>query len=53
VKGWSDQSAVGNGRPFLPGDLKFKDLNFDGFINQGSNTVAWSRRQFLPETRHF
>jgi TonB-linked SusC/RagA family outer membrane protein len=39
VAGWSDQSALGNGRPFLPGDLKFKDLNFDGFINQGSNTV--------------
>jgi TonB-linked SusC/RagA family outer membrane protein len=39
VKGWSDQTATGNGRPFMPGDLKFKDLNFDGFINQGSNTV--------------
>ena len=37
--GWADQSAVGNGRPFLAGDLKFKDLNGDGFINQGSNTV--------------
>ncbi|MDR1102533.1 MAG: TonB-dependent receptor [Tannerella sp.] len=37
--GWADQSAVGNGRPFLAGDLKFKDKNSDGFINQGSNTV--------------
>jgi TonB-linked SusC/RagA family outer membrane protein len=37
--GWADQSAVGNGRPFLAGDLKFKDTNNDGFINQGNNTV--------------
>jgi TonB-linked SusC/RagA family outer membrane protein len=37
--GWADQTAVGNGRPFLAGDLKFKDLNNDGFINQGDNTV--------------
>jgi TonB-linked SusC/RagA family outer membrane protein len=37
--GWADQSAVGNGRPFLAGDLKFKDSNNDGSINQGSNTV--------------
>lgn len=39
VTGWADQSALGNGRPFEPGDLKFKDIDFDNFINQGSNTV--------------
>jgi TonB-linked SusC/RagA family outer membrane protein len=37
--GWADQSATGNGRPFLAGDLKFKDVNNDRYINQGSNTV--------------
>jgi TonB-linked SusC/RagA family outer membrane protein len=37
--GWADQSSVGNGRAFLAGDLKFKNLNNDNFINQGSNTV--------------
>jgi TonB-linked SusC/RagA family outer membrane protein len=39
VTGWADQSALGNGRPFREGDLKFKDLNNDNYINQGSNTV--------------
>jgi TonB-linked SusC/RagA family outer membrane protein len=39
VSGWADQTALGNGRAFLPGDLKFKDLNNDGYINQGSATV--------------
>jgi TonB-linked SusC/RagA family outer membrane protein len=38
--GWADQSAVGNGRGFYAGDLKFKDRNGDGFINQGNNTVT-------------
>jgi TonB-linked SusC/RagA family outer membrane protein len=37
--GWANQSAVGNGRPFLAGDLKFKDIDNSGYINQGSNTV--------------
>jgi TonB-linked SusC/RagA family outer membrane protein len=36
---WADQSAVGNGRGFYAGDLKFADLNDDGKIDQGSNTV--------------
>jgi TonB-linked SusC/RagA family outer membrane protein len=40
AEGWANQSATGNGRPFRAGDLKFKDLNGDNFINQGSNTVA-------------
>jgi hypothetical protein len=38
--GWANQAALGNGRPFREGDLKFQDLNEDGFINQGSNTVG-------------
>jgi TonB-linked SusC/RagA family outer membrane protein len=37
--GWANQSAIGNGRPFREGDLKFKDLNEDTYINQGGNTV--------------
>jgi TonB-linked SusC/RagA family outer membrane protein len=37
--GWANQSALGNGRPFVAGDLKFRDVNEDGRINQGSNTV--------------
>jgi hypothetical protein len=37
--GWANQSAVGNGRAFLAGDIKFKDVDGDGNINQGSNTV--------------
>jgi TonB-linked SusC/RagA family outer membrane protein len=36
---WADQSAVGNGRGFQAGDLKFRDINGDGYINQGSNTL--------------
>lgn len=28
-----------NNREYLPGDLKFADLNQDGFINEGENTV--------------
>ena len=37
--GWANQAALGNGRPFMAGDLKFRDLNGDGRINQGANTV--------------
>jgi TonB-linked SusC/RagA family outer membrane protein len=37
--GWANQSAVGNGLPSLAGDIKFRDLNGDGRINPGSNTV--------------
>jgi hypothetical protein len=37
--GWANQSALGNGRPFREGDLKFQDLNGDNVISQGSNTV--------------
>jgi TonB-linked SusC/RagA family outer membrane protein len=39
AEGWANQTAVGNGRAFLAGDLKFKDLNNYRYINQGSNTV--------------
>ena len=39
VSGWADQTSIVNGRPSREGDLKFKDLNNDGYINQGSNTV--------------
>jgi TonB-linked SusC/RagA family outer membrane protein len=40
VANWADQSALNNyGRAFAPGDLKFADLNGDGRIDQGSNTV--------------
>ncbi|QEC54188.1 TonB-linked SusC/RagA family outer membrane protein [Anseongella ginsenosidimutans] len=37
----ADQSFLqnSNNRQYLPGDLKFADLNQDGFINQGENTV--------------
>jgi TonB-linked SusC/RagA family outer membrane protein len=37
--GWANQTALGNGRAFREGDLKFKDLNEDTRINPGSNTV--------------
>jgi TonB-linked SusC/RagA family outer membrane protein len=37
---WADQSAVGNGRGFQAGDLKFRDINGDGYINRGSNTLS-------------
>jgi TonB-linked SusC/RagA family outer membrane protein len=37
--GWANQTALGNGRPFREGDLKFKDVNNDGYVNPGSNTV--------------
>jgi TonB-linked SusC/RagA family outer membrane protein len=37
--GWANQSAIGTGVPFRAGDLKFQDVNNDGRINQGSNTV--------------
>ncbi|MDR1880954.1 MAG: SusC/RagA family TonB-linked outer membrane protein, partial [Tannerellaceae bacterium] len=36
---WADQSALGNGRAFKAGDLKFRDRNNDGLVNNGSNTV--------------
>jgi TonB-linked SusC/RagA family outer membrane protein len=36
---WADQSALGNGRAFKAGDLKFRDRNNDGVVNNGSNTV--------------
>jgi hypothetical protein len=37
---WADQSALyGQGGVSLEGDLKFKDLNYDNFINKGGNTV--------------
>lgn len=38
---WADQSFLqnSNGRIYLAGDLKFNDLNGDGAINQGSNTL--------------
>ncbi|MGN6342644.1 MAG: SusC/RagA family TonB-linked outer membrane protein [Ginsengibacter sp.] len=37
----ADQSAiiVSSGNKLLPGDIKFKDLNGDGKINQGKNTL--------------
>jgi TonB-linked SusC/RagA family outer membrane protein len=37
---WADQSALDPGRPFLAGDLKYEDLNGDGVINKGNNTVS-------------
>lgn len=42
VKSHADQTQVGswnNGYQFYAGDLKFKDLNNDGFINRGDGTV--------------
>lgn len=38
----ADQSAVqvSSGNKVMPGDIKFKDLNGDGKINQGKNTLA-------------
>lgn len=41
IAGHADQSFLqnSNNRQYLPGDLKFADLNQDGFINQGANTV--------------
>lgn len=37
----ADQSFLqnSNNRVYLPGDLKFADLNGDGVINQGDNTI--------------
>jgi TonB-linked SusC/RagA family outer membrane protein len=40
---WADQSAVGyggSGYKFYAGDIKFADLNNDGKVNGGDNTVA-------------
>jgi TonB-linked SusC/RagA family outer membrane protein len=40
---WADQSAIGNGTnnyEFKAGDLKFEDVNRDGRITYGNNTVA-------------
>jgi hypothetical protein len=41
IENHADQSFLqnSNNRQWLPGDLKFEDLNNDGFINQGENTV--------------
>lgn len=41
VANHADQSFLinSNNRQWLPGDLKFRDLNNDGVINQGTNTV--------------
>lgn len=41
IKNHADQSYLqnSNNRVWLPGDLKFADLNGDNVINQGSNTV--------------
>lgn len=42
VKTHANQTQVGswnNGYQFYAGDLKFKDLNNDGFINRGDGTV--------------
>src|SRR5690606_31489250 len=41
VANHADQSFLqnSNGRVYLPGDLKFADLNNDGVINNGENTV--------------
>lgn len=41
VKDHADQSFLrnSNNNVWLPGDLKFADLNGDGVINQGDNTV--------------
>ena len=38
----ADQSFIrqSNGRILLPGDIKFKDINGDGVINAGDNTVT-------------
>jgi hypothetical protein len=38
----ADQSAiqVSGGNKLLPGDVKFKDLNGDGKVNKGKNTLA-------------
>ena len=42
IKAHADQSYLqnSNNRVWLPGDLKFADLNNDHVINQGSNTVS-------------
>ncbi len=43
LKNHADQTAVGSddqGYKWYVGDLKFKDLNGDGFINYGKNTVS-------------
>jgi TonB-linked SusC/RagA family outer membrane protein len=52
---WADQSAVGNGRAFLAGDLKFRDINGDGFINNGNNTVdnPGDQKVIGNDTPHF
>ncbi len=41
IKNHADQSAVqvSSGNKLMPGDLKFKDLNNDGFINKGDKTL--------------
>jgi TonB-linked SusC/RagA family outer membrane protein len=41
--GWADQSAVGNSQnnyEFKAGDIKFQDINGDGKINSGNNSVT-------------
>ena len=43
VAAWADQSALGNSDNnymFYRGDLKFEDVNGDGKVNNGSNTLA-------------
>lgn len=42
IKNHADQSyiRVSDGNILMPGDLKFRDLNGDGKINDGSNTLS-------------
>lgn len=42
IKNHADQSAitVSSGNKVLPGDIKFKDLNHDGKIDKGKQTLA-------------
>jgi TonB-linked SusC/RagA family outer membrane protein len=55
VAEWAKQTAIVNGRPSREGDLKFKDLNGDGYINSGSNTVndPGDRRIIGNKSYHF
>jgi len=41
IKNHADQSAilVSSGNKILPGDIKFKDLNHDGKVNKGGQTL--------------
>jgi TonB-linked SusC/RagA family outer membrane protein len=56
---WADQSALGNAQSnysFFAGDVKFEDINRDGKINSGNNTledhgdrkIIGNNRQRLP-----